>query len=365
MATVHIGRLLGLNGFNRTVAIKRLHPLFIEDPELVSMLIDEANLAARIRHPNVVQTLDAISHEGEVLLVMEYVAGESLASLVKEAQKRRESIPLPIASAIVVGLLHGLHAAHEATSESGEPLGLVHRDVSPQNILVGGDGVARLIDFGVAKAVGRIHTTRDGAVKGKVAYLSPELLRGIVTRRTDVYAAGVILWELLAGRRLYRGEHEAEIMQQVLVSFADPPSKFAPELPADVDAVVMQRCSSATPAERYATARDMAIDLEKALRPALASEVGDWVEGLARETVARRATLVAAHEADKAVTGTVDGTGSIRPPSRLGASWKARSLRKSRSPPSPARAAHSPSPPAIASSRSPRRSASGSARSSR
>src|SRR6478736_1694730 len=165
MATVHIGRLLGPVGFARTVAIKRLHPHYAKDPEFVSMFLDEARLAARIRHPNVVPTLDVVALDGELFLVMEYVQGESFARLVREARRARLDVPPEVISAIVVGALNGLHAAHEATSERGEPLNIVHRDVTPQNILVGSDGVARLLDFGVAKAAGSLHaTTRDGQI---------------------------------------------------------------------------------------------------------------------------------------------------------------------------------------------------------
>src|SRR5262245_51026591 len=155
MATVHLGRLLGPVGFSRTVAIKRLHAQYAQDPEFVSMFLDEARLAARIRHPNVVPTLDVVATSGELFLVMEYVPGESLSRLARAARDRMERMPPRIVSAIMSGVLHGLHAAHEAKSERGEPLGIVHRDVSPQNVLVGTDGVARVLDFGVAKAAGR------------------------------------------------------------------------------------------------------------------------------------------------------------------------------------------------------------------
>src|SRR5258708_29137656 len=154
MATVHVGRLMGTAGFSRTVAIKRLHAQFAKDPDFVSMFLDEARLAARIRHPNVIGTLDVVALEGELFLVMEYVPGESLARLWRTTFDTGRTIPLPIISAILVGVLDGLHAAHEATDDNGEPLGIVHRDVSPHNILAGTDGIARVLDFGDAKAAG-------------------------------------------------------------------------------------------------------------------------------------------------------------------------------------------------------------------
>src|ERR1022692_1337015 len=147
LATVHLGRLLGPVGFARTVAIKRMHSQFAEDPEFVSKFLDEARLAARIRHPNVVPTLDVVATDGELFLVMDYVQGETLARLQRLLKAQGKTIPLPIVAALFSGILHGLHAAHEAKNERGEPLGMVHRDVSPQNVIVGTDGVPRVLDF--------------------------------------------------------------------------------------------------------------------------------------------------------------------------------------------------------------------------
>ncbi|MCW5837256.1 MAG: serine/threonine protein kinase, partial [Labilithrix sp.] len=212
MATLHLGRLVGSAGFARTVAIKRLHRHLCADPSFLDAFADEARLAARIRHPNVVPTLDVVSTEasaaapGELLLVMEYVDGESLSALARQA---KAPLPPPIVVAIVSEMLHGLHSAHEARSEDGQPLGIVHRDVSPQNVLVGADGVARLVDFGIARATGvrRGSSTGEGDLKGKLAYMAPEQIRREpVTRKTDIFAAGIVLWELLTGRRLFSSD---------------------------------------------------------------------------------------------------------------------------------------------------------------
>src|SRR4030088_3091893 len=179
MATVHFGRLQGAAGFARSVAIKSLHPQYAKDPDFVAMFLDEARLAARIAHPNVVPTLDVVSQGDDLLLVMEYVRGSALSRLVRPLTQKGERMPQRIAGSIVSGVLRGLHAAHEAKSEIGEPLDIVHRDVSPQNVLVGTDGIARVLDFGVAKAAGRCYTTRDGNIKGKVPYMAPEQLEGV------------------------------------------------------------------------------------------------------------------------------------------------------------------------------------------
>jgi serine/threonine protein kinase len=295
MATVHIGRLLGPVGFSRTVAIKRLHAQFAKDPEFVSMFLDEARLAARIRHPNVIGTLDVVALSGELFLVMEYVPGESFARLWRSARDSGRPIPVPIVVAIMVTVLEGLHAAHEATNDRGEPLGIVHRDVSPHNILVGTDGVARVLDFGVAKAAGRLQTTREGQLKGKISYMAPEQIQGTVDRTTDVYAASVVLWEALTGRRLFFAENEARTLANVLYPKVEPPSRLARGVSAALDAIVLKGLDP-NPANRFATAREMARALQMAVPPAPAFAVSDWVESTAGTTIQSRASRVASIE---------------------------------------------------------------------
>jgi len=309
MATVHFGRLLGVVGFAKTVAIKRLHPQLARDPEFVSMFLDEARLAARVRHPNVVSTLDVVALERELFLVMEYVQGDSLRHLVRNATAQGGLVPPPIVATIMVGVLHGLHAAHEAGNERGEPLGIVHRDVSPQNILVGIDGVPRVFDFGVAKAAGRAQTTREGQLKGKLPYMSPEQLMGRgVTRATDVFAASAVLWEALVGKRLFKGDSEGEIVRKVLDAEVVRPSELVPGLPPQLDALVL-RGLARDPDERFATAREMARALEKCLPMAPASDVGEFVEKTAAATLAIRAERMAkiesaSHGGHELMTGT-------------------------------------------------------------
>jgi serine/threonine protein kinase len=292
MATVHLGRLVGPVGLSRTVAIKKLHPALSGDPQFVSMFLDEARLAARIAHPNVVATLDVVTLEGELFLVMEHIHGASLVRLLLATRERKEYVAPPIAAGIAVGLLHGLHAAHEALDERGQPLGLVHRDVSPQNVLVGAEGLPRVIDFGVAKAAGRTHTTQNSQLKGKVGYMPPEQIHGEVDRRTDVYAASVVLWETLAGRRLFRGNSEALVLSRVLTEVVRPPGALTPDMPPALDAIVLKGLSR-DPAERFQTARDMARAIEDAIPVAGPSAIGEWVERLAGPELAERAKLVA------------------------------------------------------------------------
>jgi serine/threonine-protein kinase len=284
--------LLGPVGFSRTVAIKRLHAQFAKDPDFVSMFLDEARLAARIRHPNVIGTLDVVALEGELFLVMEYVPGESLARLWRTTFEAGRSIPLPIISAILVGVLDGLHAAHEATDDNGQPLGIVHRDVSPHNILVGADGIARVLDFGVAKAAGRLQSTHNGQLKGKISYMAPEQVQGTVDRTSDVYSAAVVLWEAITGKRLFFAETQAKTLANVLYPRVEMPSRFAPSVPRELDAIVM-RGLDPNPAGRFASAREMGQALQRIIPVASAYDVGDWVESTAGRTIASRASRVA------------------------------------------------------------------------
>jgi eukaryotic-like serine/threonine-protein kinase len=291
MASVHLGRLVGPVGFSRTVAIKRLHPELARDPEGVSAFLDEARLTARVHHPNVVQTIDVVELPGELFLVMEYVRGETLTRLLRATSTQGGRIPLRIATAILTNTLYGLHAAHEAKNERGQPLGIVHRDVSPQNIIVGTDGVARVLDFGVAKAIGRVQSTSQGQVKGKLAYMPPEQISaGQLDRRSDIYAAAVVLWETLCAHRLFEGDAQGVIIGKILRGEFDSPRKHLPDLPASLEAVVMKGLAH-DPEQRYATALDMATDLE---RHGVASprEVGEWVEAMAGEMLAKRASLI-------------------------------------------------------------------------
>ncbi len=288
MATIHFGALQGPVGFSRTVAIKRLHRQFARDPAFVAMFLDEARIAARIRHPNVVPILDVVAAEGELFLVMDYVQGESLRRLVELSARQEMPLSPRIAAAIFCGCLHGLHAAHETTDERGDCLRVVHRDISPTNILVGVDGIARVLDFGVAQASGRLHTTETGKTKGKTPYLSPEQVYGqSVDRRSDVYSASVCLWEALTGRALFYSPNEGATIYKILTGKIPPPSRYAPDLSPALDEVVMRGLSRAPP-ERFQTARDMAMALEQAVGIASPSEVAQCVQLLANNTLACR-----------------------------------------------------------------------------
>lgn len=297
MATVHLARQTGLLGHSRVVAIKRLRSEYARDPEFVAMLLDEARLMTRVRHANVVPLLDVVAEAGELWLVLEYVSGVPLGWLAAVARDSNVSVPLPIIVAIGLDLLDGLHAIHGAADAAGAALQVVHRDVSPQNVLVGDDGLARLLDLGIAKAKHRAQTTRGGELKGKLAYMAPEQLElRDVDLRADVFAAAVVLWELCAGRRLHQADSAAELLDAI----AQGPASFVQGRDGDEAAVALEaelrRALCYAPAGRHATALELAQGLRRACAPAPRWEVREWVSQLGGGVLAERAALVRAVE---------------------------------------------------------------------
>ncbi len=274
MARVHLGRLVGAVGFARPVAIKSLHPGMANDASFVKMFIDEARLAAHVRHPNVVAVHDVVAEDGALYLVMEYVPGPTVDALIE----RDKHIPIPIALALVAGTLAGLHAAHEAHGEDGQPLQIVHRDVSPQNVIVGSDGVPKLLDFGVAKARSQMHSTATGELKGKLPYMSPEQITAKpLDGRSDVFSAGVMLWELLTGEGLFHRGEEAATIFAVMQGDVEAPSTRRSDVPPALDAIAM-RCLAHDPEARYATAYEALLAIEALKLAASARETAAWVQ---------------------------------------------------------------------------------------
>ena len=316
MATIHLGRMLGAGGFTRTVAIKRLHSHLAHDPEFVDMFLDEANIVARIRHPNVVATLDLVEEEGDLFIIMEYVEGLNFGLLLRAARDRGERPPPGISVRIVTDTLHGLHAAHDAHDERGKSLGLVHRNVSPENILVGVDGFPRVLDFGVARAFGRATSTRHGQVKGKLAYMAPEQVLGEpLDRRTDVFAASAVLWQALTGHRLFKAKSAVELAHRVLNLKIEPPSKVTPDVPKKFDGIVL-RGLEIDPTQRWKSAAAMAEALEAVGGLASNREVGMWVRRLGAERLSELTSVVSALER-KPVAAKVDSVRKVEPRSQL------------------------------------------------
>jgi serine/threonine-protein kinase len=266
MATVYLARLSGVAGFQRLVAIKRLHPHLAKEPDFVEMFLDEARLAARIHHPNVVPIQEVGESKSGFYLVMDYVEGDTLARLLGRAAQTKTQIPWGVTIRILLDTLAGLHAAHELTDDFGKPFELVHRDISPQNILVGSDGIARITDFGVARAASRLSTTRSGQLKGKLAYMAPEQARAKdIDRRADIFACGIVLWEALALKRLFKADGEAATLERVLHDPIPPPSTHRPEIPAGLEAVCMKALQRDID-QRFATAEEFADELERVAR---------------------------------------------------------------------------------------------------
>lgn len=297
MATVHLARLTGPVGFSKTVAVKKMLGNFAANPQFLRMFLDEARVAGRIQHPNVVSVFDVISEGNAVYLVMEYVDGEPLSGLWGRLHQRGERTSPAVAAHVVRDALYGLHAAHEATNEKGDSLQLVHRDISPQNILVGADGVARVLDFGVAKAAGRLQDTDAGQLKGKVAYMAPEQLLGQpIDRRADIFSAGIVLWEALAGKRLFSAPTPSEAMYRVLEEPVPQLSALVPELPSALVEVV-SRATAKRAGERFETALAFARAIESSVELIPNHVVGQWVLEVAGDSLRERRERVRAIEA--------------------------------------------------------------------
>ena len=274
MATIRLGRQNGPHGLSRIVAVKELLAQYAHDEGFLEMFRDEVQVASRVNHPNVVPILDIVSVRGQSMLVMEYVHGASIAELGKLVRK---PFPVDVAATIIVGVLHGLHAAHETRSQNGRALRIIHRDVTPQNVVVGVDGSPRILDFGIARANGRRQTTRFGQIKGKLAYVSPEQLQGQdFDRRVDIYSTSVMLWEMLTGRSLFRSKNRQLLTEMILRKTVENPSVYNPAVPAALDEIVM-RGLNRQPSLRFPTAHDMAVSIETRVGTVSASYLGEWV----------------------------------------------------------------------------------------
>jgi serine/threonine-protein kinase len=303
MGQVWLGRLQGARGFNKLVAVKTLLPSEDDKARMEAMLQEEARIASLVQHANVVHTLELGEHEGLLYLVMEWVDGEPLGFLLERASSRG-GMPHGVAAALISQVLAGLHAAHELSDHTG-PLGVVHRDVSPHNILVTYDGVAKLLDFGVAKATRQSSgNTETGEVKGKFSYMAPEQILGDeVDRRADVFAAGIVLYLLTTGKHPFKHANTAAVIHSITTDDpVAPPSSFVEDYPHELERVVLKALEK-NAAHRYASAEDMRLALEDAvpqgfddvgrseLRSFMQQTVGD--RKTARREAVRRAQLAA------------------------------------------------------------------------
>jgi serine/threonine-protein kinase len=287
MAMVWAARLKGTRGFQKIVAVKTMLPKLSEDDQFEKMFLDEASLASKIRHPHAVEILDLGEQDGVLFLAMEWIDGVPLNQLMKTA-KQHGGVPHTVAVRIVMQACAGLHAAHELTDGKGKLIGLVHRDISPQNILVTYDGVAKVVDFGVAKATALGDgATQAGQLKGKVSYMAPEQVRGDpIDRRVDVFAMGIVLYALTTGKHPFRKESEGATLFAITAPEpVTPPRKFIPDYPVALQDVVLKALEKDRE-QRYGSASELLRALDKAL-PATArgseEEVGAFVASLFAE----------------------------------------------------------------------------------
>ncbi|MBK8253986.1 MAG: protein kinase [Polyangiaceae bacterium] len=262
MASVHLARMDGPGGFQKWVAIKRIHPHLVEDDQFVDMFLDEARIAAGINHANVAQVFDLGKDDNTYWIAMEYLHGEPLREVMRRVEERGQRVPVQLAARICADAADGLHAAHELRGKNGQLLGLVHRDVTPHNLFVTYDGYTKVVDFGIAKVADRLSQTKAGTLKGKLAYMSPEQVRGAeVDRTTDVFALGVVLWELTTNQRLFRMETDLDTLEKVQACIVPPPSTIIPGYPPELESVVL-RALAKKKQDRYQTAREFSRALQ-------------------------------------------------------------------------------------------------------
>lgn len=264
MAEVWKAKMVGPARFERTMVVKRILPHLAEDAEFVEMFVSEARLSARLNHANIVSVFELGLFDGEYFLAMEYVRGMDLISVLR---RHAPQGPLPpgFAAFVLREVASALAYAHSLTDDNGVPLGLIHRDVSPSNVMIRFDGGVKLLDFGIAKALSEVGDTktRDGTLKGKLGYMSPEQIQGKeLDARSDLFSAGILLHEALAGRRLFKGTHEAQTLELVLQARVEPPSRFNPAVPPDLDRICLKALAR-DPRDRYQTGDELAADLDQ------------------------------------------------------------------------------------------------------
>ncbi len=261
MAEIFLGRIRGIEGFQKGIVLKRLRPELAANPSFVEMFLDEARLMATLQHSNIVQVFDVGSAGGAYFFSMELLRGEDLRGVVKQG-RASGGLPLDHALFIVASALSGLHHAHEQRGPDGRPLDIVHRDVSPSNIFVTYDGAVKVLDFGIAKTTVQTTQTRAGTLKGKIRYMSPEQCLGRpVDRRSDVFSAAIVLWELTVGRKLFSGPSDFELMSRIVDADAPAPTSLVPDYPPELERIVL-RGLRRDPAERYQTAEELQADIE-------------------------------------------------------------------------------------------------------
>ena len=301
MAEIFLAYARSAHGFEKLVVLKRVLPAHADNREFTRMFLDEARLAATLDHPNIVHVYDIGEHGGNVFFAMEYVHGQSLLKLMRQITTARRWLPLEHALGIIIGTCAGMHYAHEKNGLDGRALGIVHRDVSPPNILISYDGSVKVADFGIAKASIATTSTAVGTLKGKIPYMSPEQCRsGPLDRRSDIFSIGILLYELTVGRRLFQAESELGIIHKIVNGVVPPPSQLLRGYPEDLERIVY-RALQLDPEHRYPTARALQVDLEELAReyklPTSSVRLAGFMEEMFDEETRRWPTDLA-HAAD-------------------------------------------------------------------
>ncbi len=330
MADIFLARASTEGGVERYVVLKRVLAERSRDPHFARMFLDEARLAAQLQHPNIAQVHDIGKLAGSYFFTMEYVHGEDVRHVLQRLSGLKKRLPINLALHIASGALAALHHAHTRLGADNKPLGVVHRDVSPSNVMVSFEGMVKLLDFGVAKAAQRSVESQSGSIKGKIAYLSPEQCKGgAIDRRSDLYSLGIVLHEMLTGRRLYRRDTDFAAMMAIATEATPAPSLQRPEISRELDAIVL-RAMAKDPAERYASANDMLDAIEQLatnerhlvsstamgryLRELFGEKPVPWIELQEREDDARQVTVTSESLADPLDAVGVLGDAAARPP---------------------------------------------------
>ncbi len=350
MADVFLAVVVGPAGFNKLQVVKRLRPSLAEEEELRNMFFEEARLAARLHHKNVVQTNEVDVAEGQYYIAMEYLDGQPLSRLLRQ---HKSTLPVPVVARVVMDSLAGLHYAHDLKDYDGTPLGVVHRDVSPQNIFVTYAGETKIVDFGIAKAARRMIETQAGVIKGKLSYMAPEqafATSAEVDRRADVFSMGVVLWEMLAGRRLWNNLGDPEIIAHLMQGDIPSIATVRPDTPAELARICDKSLSKARE-DRFASAAEMRTEIDRLGVAASHEDVGELVEHLFREARAELQATIERQLGRIQRDSAVDVLSLATPPPSTSVVSRTPSSRKS-APPGPTTTSDTPAPSTITTRRS-------------